>query len=41
MIFQLKLATLIRVQKLSKTATDFRKKMHIWDLHSIITNDKI
>jgi hypothetical protein len=35
MIFQLKLATLIRVQNLSQTATDFQKKLHIWDLHSI------
>jgi hypothetical protein len=29
MFFQLELATLIRVQNLSQTATDFRKKLHI------------
>jgi hypothetical protein len=28
--FQFKLTTLIRVQNLSQTATDFRKKMHLW-----------
>jgi hypothetical protein len=42
MIFQLELATLIRVQNLSQTATDFREKLHTWDLrvHRIIINDK-
>jgi hypothetical protein len=35
------MATLIRVQNLFRTATDFRKKWHIWDLHRIFLPDKI
>jgi hypothetical protein len=37
---QFELATLIRVQNLSQTATDFRKKWYIWDLHRNIQNDR-
>jgi hypothetical protein len=39
-IFQLKLATLTRVQNFSQTATDFRKKFDIWDKHSSILIDE-
>jgi hypothetical protein len=31
----------IQVQNLSQTATNFRKKWHIWELHRIIVNNKI
>jgi hypothetical protein len=40
--FQFELATLIQVQNLFQTATDLRKKWHIWYryLHRISLNDK-
>jgi hypothetical protein len=41
MIFQLKLATLIRVRNLFQTATAYREKLHRWDFTASSSMTKI